>query len=213
MTKSDSAAEGSGVDWRDAVSLLRDRRLRILLFACFLHWTTVGAYHLFFPAHVEDLGLSPFVTGSGMALGALAESGVMWWYPKLADRVRPHIVLPAAFGLTALRWWLIAHVRDPSLLVLVQCLHALSFGLFYLTAISSLVEVVPDRLRATGQGLFLASVIGGGGILGHAAAGMIFERWGGAQMFMAACGLSMVAALVATRVRIDRPGLPTEARG
>ena len=195
---------------KDALALLRDRSILILVTASALHWTKLAPYHLFFAVHVEDLGLSPFVAGGGMALGALCETAMMWWFPRhTSGRYTGALVL--AFLVTAVRWLLTALNSEPTTLLLIQSLHAFSFGLFYPAALAALGALVPDRLRATGQGLFI-SVLGAASFFGDLASGAIYEQFGGRGLYLAAAVLSLLAALFLRR-NGDRLPFPSEPRG
>lgn len=202
----DAAPAGARPRVRDALQLLVDRRIMVLVLASALHWTTLAPYHLFFAVHVEDLGLSPFVAGGGMALGALCETGMMWWFPRHTTG-RYHQALLLAFLVTAGRWLLTAYTTEASLLLLIQGLHAFSFGLFYPAALAALSELVPDRLRATGQGLFI-SLLGAASFSGDLGSGFIYERFGGRGLYLGAAGLSVAATVFLWRHRgSDRRGL------
>lgn len=190
---------------QEALALLRDRRILVLVFASALHWTTLAPYHLFFSVYVEDLGLSPFVAGGGMALGALCETAMMWWFPRhTSGRYSQALVL--AFLVTGGRWVLTAYSTDPTLLLLVQGLHAFSFGLFYPAALAALGELVPDHLRATGQGLFI-SVLGAASFGGDLSSGFIYDRFGGRGLYLCAAALSVLSALF---LRSRAPSGPAE---
>ncbi len=189
--------------FHDALALLKDRRILILITASALHWTTLAPYHLFFAVHVEDLGLSPFVAGGGMALGALCETGVMWWFPRhTSGRYTGALVL--AFLVTSLRWLFTAYTTDASTLLLIQGLHGFSFGLFYPAALAALSALVPDRLRATGQGLFI-SMLGAASFFGDLSSGVIYAHLGGRGLYLAAAGLSLGSALFLQGMTGRRP--------
>jgi PPP family 3-phenylpropionic acid transporter len=187
----------------DALALLKDRSILILITASALHWTTLAPYHLFFAVHVEDLGLSPFVAGGGMALGALCETGVMWWFPRhTSGRYTGALVL--AFLVTSFRWLLTAYTTDATTLLLIQGLHGFSFGLFYPAALAALGDLVPDRLRATGQGLFI-SMLGAASFFGDLSSGVIYAHLGGRGLYLAAAGLSLGSALFLQGMTGRRP--------
>lgn len=187
----------------NALALLADPRVLVLVSASALHWTTLAPYHLFFAVHVEDLGLSPFVAGGGMALGALCETGMMWWFPRHTAG-RYHHALVLAFLVTAGRWLLTAYAEDATLLLLIQGLHGFSFGLFYPAALAALGELVPDRLRATGQGLFI-SMLGAASFVGDLCSGFVYERLGGRGLYLGAAALSVVASLFLHGMTGSRP--------
>jgi PPP family 3-phenylpropionic acid transporter len=183
----------------EALALLRDPRLRRLLLAGGLHWFAMAPYHGFFAVHAESIGLAPWVPGTGYAIGALAEIAVMSLAPRwLGPRIGPAMAL--ALGGSALRWLLSGLTTNAELLVALQLLHGLSFGLFYLLALRGLASYVPPRLRASGQGVFFSAVFGVGGGLGMVAVGPLIEWAGGAVAFFAAAAVAGLAAWIARRL-------------
>ena len=166
--------------WREALVLLRDPRLLLLFAVCAVHWGASAPYHLLFGVLVRDLGLSSGVTGAGLALGVLAEVIALLAFPRLLRRFSLRVLFAAAFAATALRWALVARARSAPLLIGLQLLHALSFGVFWGTAVEAMQRVVPVRLRTTGQALFSALVFGLGNAAGYALSGAGYDRYGSA---------------------------------
>ncbi len=179
---------------RDLADLARDRRLHLLLAASALHWAACAPYHLLFGVFVRDLGLTADVTGIGMGLGVLAEIAVLLAFPRLEARAPPRALFGVAFVGSALRWALLSRATGAAAVALLQLLHGLSFGLFWGSATRALAELVPPRLRATGQAVFTAIVFGGGNAAGYALAGIGYDRLGGvAPLFLAAAGAELLA--------------------
>ena len=164
--------------WREAVALLRSRPLLFLLALCALHWGTLAPYHLLFGVLVREQGLSSAVTGLAMGLGVVAEVFALAIFPRLEKRFSMRALFALAFAVTALRWALFASAQGAAALILLQLLHAASFGIWWGCAVESMQRVVPARLRASGQALFSAVVFSGGNALGFALAGYGSDRFG-----------------------------------
>lgn len=185
---------------RDMLALVRDRRLHLLLLASALHWAACAPFHLLFGVFVRDLGLPADVTGLGMGIGVLAEIAALLLFPRVERR----LPLPALFAISfvgsAVRWALLARATDPAAIAALQTLHGLTFGLFWGCATKALADLVPPRLRSTGQAVFTAVVFGGGNALGYALSGIGYDRLGGVPpLFLFAAGaelLSLAAVLV-----------------
>jgi len=78
----------------------------------------------------------------------------------------------------------------------LQSLHGLTFGLFWGSAMRALADVVPTRLRATGQAVFTGIVFGGANAAGYALSGVGYDRLGGAApLFGFAAAVEVVAAI------------------
>ena len=164
--------------WREALALLRSRPLLFLLAICALHWGTLAPYHLMFGVLVREQGLSSAVTGLSMGLGVVAEVFALAIFPRLEKRFSMRALFALAFAVTVLRWALLAHARGAAALILLQLLHAFSFGIWWGCAVESMQRVVPSRLRASGQALFSAVVFSAGNAIGFALAGYGSDRFG-----------------------------------
>lgn len=165
--------------WRDALSVLRSRPLLFILALCALHWAALSPYHLMFGVLVRDLGLSSRVTGVSTALGVAAEVGALLVFPALEKRFSLRSLFAVSFAATALRWALLARAQSGYSLILLQILHAFTFGTWWGCAVEAMQRTVPARLRATGQAVFSAVVFGAGNAAGFALAGAGYDRLGG----------------------------------
>jgi PPP family 3-phenylpropionic acid transporter len=190
---------------REMSGLLGDRGLLLLLLVCALHWGATAPYHLLFGVLVRDLGLPSEVTGLGMGVGVAAEVAALLAFPRLERGLSLRALFAAAFAGSAVRWWLVSRLTGAAGLVAVQALHGLTFGLFWATAMKAMSELVPVRLRATGQALFTAVVFGGGNALGYGLSGMGYDRLGGAPRLFAGAALAELLPLALALLALGRP--------
>jgi PPP family 3-phenylpropionic acid transporter len=193
---------------RDMLALLRDGRLWALLGPAALHWAACAPYHVFFGVLVRDLGLPDDVTSAGMAIGVVGEIVALLAFPRLERRVPLRALFAVAFVGSALRWALLSRATHPATVAGLQALHGLTFGLFWGSAMRALADVVPTRLRATGQAVFTGVVFGGANAVGYALAGVGYDRFGGAAPLFAWAGaveLVSLAVLLAARGRGGPP--------
>jgi PPP family 3-phenylpropionic acid transporter len=208
----DAPRHGGRPGAREMAALLSDRRLWGLLGPAALHWAACAPYHVFFGVLVRDLRLPDDVTSAGMALGVVAEILVLLAFPRLERRLPPRALLAAAFAGSALRWALLSRATHPIAVAGLQALHGLTFGLFWGTAMRALADVVPSRLRATGQAVFTGIVFGGANAVGYALSGVGYDRLGGAApLFAWAAGVELLAlaVLAAVPARREAPARAT----
>ena len=183
--------------WREAMALLRSRPLLFLLGICALHWGTLSPYHLLFGVLVREQGLSSAVTGTSMGLGVVAEVLALAIFPRLEKRLSMRALFALAFAGTALRWALLAQARGAAALILLQLLHAFSFGIWWGCAVESMQRVVPGRLRASGQALFSAVVFSAGNAIGYALSGYGSDRFGSvAPLYSCAAAVELLPLLL-----------------
>src|SRR5512138_3821925 len=181
---------------RDLAALLRDRRLHVLLAASAVHWAACAPFHLMYGVFVRDLGLGAGVTGIAVMLA----------FPRLEARVPLRGLFAIAFVASAVRWALTSAATGAAAVAGLQALHGLTFGMFWGAATRALADLVPARLRATGQAVFTAVVFGGGNAAGYALSGLGYDRLGGVgPLFRVAAVAELVALGIVVLLR-DRLG-------
>jgi PPP family 3-phenylpropionic acid transporter len=114
-----------------------------------------------------------------------------WSTPAFSAFSAPRLL---AFGLAiaSVRWLLLAFLRTTASILLFQPLHALSFGLVWLAAVSYAARRFPSHCLATAQGLF-GTAVGAGSIVGMLLWGLVYQRAGGSSMFLGAACVSACA--------------------
>jgi len=97
----------------------------------------------------------------------------------------PTFLLAAGAAGAVIRWGAMALAPPAVLLVMLQCLHALSFGATHLGALGVVARLAPAQLGATAQGyLAVALAVVMAGAMGLS--GELYSRWGdGAYWAMA----------------------------
>ncbi|HEX7599919.1 MAG TPA: MFS transporter [Polyangia bacterium] len=184
--------KGRGVEpsphLREVRQLLHDRRFRFLLVVAGLHWMCLVPYHGFFGILLQDRGFPARIISYSFVAGAGAEIMVFLAYSRLRARIGLLPMFAAVFAVSALRWWFFAYAQSAWLIVVTQLLHALTFGLFWVTCMAWIGGCVPPRLRATGQVLF-STTLGVGSMVGLLATGALYDATGGAGIAFTLAGL------------------------
>lgn len=184
-------------DLRDLQTLARDRRLRLFLLVCVLHWLAMTPYELLFGVYLRDHGLSSRSMSVALIAGNVAEIAMMYAMPALERRWSVRPLLAAAFAAMAARWALLASVQTAGGVAMLQILHGAIGGLFWGTVVRAIGDFVPRRLRVTGHALFASVVVGGGGTLGFWLAGLGYDHLRGAgPLFQLASLLELVPLLL-----------------
>jgi PPP family 3-phenylpropionic acid transporter len=180
---------------------LAESDFRLFLVAVFLGQSGHVAYDLCFSMHLFDLGVAPATVGVAWALGTACEVLMMAYSAPLFRAYAPATLFALALGSASVRWALIALVRSSALLLALQPLHALSFGLCWLASVNFTSRRFPSHSLATGQGL-VATVTGAGSVLGMITWGSLYQRVGGPPVFAGAAAFSACACACA--VALDR---------
>lgn len=173
------------------LALLRRREVVLLLVGCGLVQGSHAVYYAFGTLHWQAAGYSEAVIGGLWALGVICEVVLFAW-GAAAVRLAGPVGLMVIAGLASAVRWIGTGITEwlPALLLL-QTLHAFSFGAAHLGAMHWISRNVDPALSATAQSLYSAIVFGLflGGLL--YAAGLLYETFGGgAFQPMAAAGLA-----------------------
>ncbi|MCG6936347.1 MAG: MFS transporter [Proteobacteria bacterium] len=180
--------------------ILTQPRVAGLLLVCFLMQASHGPYYTFYSIYMKDYGYSLGMIGGLWALGVLAEVAVFLLMHRLVPRFGLRKLLLASLLLAVLRWSLIGlFPEQPGVMLLAQCLHAATFGIYHAAAIQLIYTYFKGRHQGKGQALYSSLSFGAGGAVGSFYSGYVFEYFGASQMFIVAAGVSCVAFLVAWR--------------
>ena len=187
----DLRARPSRIHRLPVAALLRQRRMVLLLTGCGLVQGSHAVYYAFGTLHWQAAGYSEALIGSLWALGVICEV-VLFACGAAAVRRCGAVGLMVIAGLAATVRWLGTGLTEwlPALLVL-QTLHAFSFGAAHLGAMHWISRNVDPALSATAQSLYSAVVFGLflGGLL--YVAGLLYAAFHGAAFLpMAIAGLA-----------------------
>ncbi|WP_199622087.1 MFS transporter [Paenibacillus alkalitolerans] len=144
----------------------------------------------FLGLYMTELGAGEQLVGLAWALAAFAEVPTFALLHRYLHRVHELALLGIVGLLYIIRWIVYALVTDPVLLFVLQASHAITFAVFWVTAVTYAVRSVPPELRSTGQSLLAAVFVGMAGIAGGVFGGWL-EEWGG---FSSAYGIGAVLA-------------------
>lgn len=181
---------------RAVLALSRRREVLLLWLGSTLYYAAHGAYDVYFGPHIRTIpGVTDRMVSLAWALGVIAEIIVIMFVPRLlTGRVSQHLLVAAAIT-SALRWWFLAHASSAKEVWLLQPLHAVTFGLWYLVFVHENQEGAPIELRATVQGL-AAACMGLGMISATLVGGYVLEHFGGRALFTCASVLAALSALL-----------------
>lgn len=155
-----------------------------------------GPYYTFLTLYLIDLDYSRTIIGWLWAFGVLAEIVLFAIMPWLLRRMSIKQILVISLFLAALRWWLLGFYADSlSLLLLIQLLHAATFGSFHTAAILFVQRYFSAHKQGQGQGLYV-SFSGIGGALGALYAGYSWQTLGAAYTFASAGAVALLAAFI-----------------
>ncbi|MBK8252896.1 MAG: MFS transporter [Polyangiaceae bacterium] len=183
-------------------ALLKRRPFAMLLVAAFLGFGAHVSYDLCFSLHLTKLGANMRWIGVGWSIGTFSEALLMAFSGRFLSKIEPSKLLIVAFAGGAIRWLLIATIKNTSVLTALQPLHAISFALFWVTAMEHVKRLSPREILGSAQGVFNAAV-GAGAVAGMFVWRSIFEAHGGARTFAWAALAAFGAAVAAAFTRVE----------
>lgn len=192
----DATYLGRRANFQDIKQLIKTKEILVFLLITTLLGSTNRANDAFMSIFIKSIGGNENTVGLAWTLAPLSEVPVFALGGFLLSRYSELKLLTVAAAFFTLRWGLFSVINDPGLIVAVQLIHGVTFGLFFMCAVSYMSKAVPDRLRSSGQGL-LSSFIGGiAGITGSSLGGLIMSRYGPVTLYLTCSVIALSAFLL-----------------
>ncbi len=185
--------------------------LLAFLAALFLVNSSFNATWNFVTLRIDALGGGAFLIGAAACLQAAAEVPTMGATARVARRIG-HVQLFAAGCLVFLSVFVAwALVSDPVVIASLRVVSGIGFALTYVGAVFVVDDLVPRRLRATGQAASKAVAQGLAPVAGSFGGGLIYGLAGPAAMFVVAACCAALAAAAVLVAAARRSGPPQPA--
>jgi PPP family 3-phenylpropionic acid transporter len=128
----------------------------------------------------------------------IAEVGVFLLMYRLVSKFGLRNLLLISLLLAVVRWLLIGLFPEHlGVMLLAQCLHAATFGVYHAAAIQLIHTYFKGRHQGKGQALYSSLSFGAGGAIGSLYSGYVYDYFGALPMFVIAAGLSSLAFVIA----------------
>ncbi len=181
-------------------TVIKQPKVIALLISCFFIQASHGPYYTFFSLHMESLDYSRFSIGLLWSLGVMAEVVLFYFMHDLLKIKSASYWLVVALFLTSVRWVLMAFFSaSPGFVVIIQCLHAASFGLFHAAAIHLIHDFFYQH-KGRGQALYASVSFGAGGAAGSLYAGVMWDVVSPATTFLLAALFALTGLIAAMKV-------------
>lgn len=206
-----AADHGRGGSMR--VALAMQPRLRLVLVAIFLAHVGVIAGFTFLALRIVELGGQPSDVALSAAVAGFAEIPGM----VVAGRIAGRVGLRGLYGLSCLVYgaamasWVV--LGDPTAIVATRVFTGFAFAGMWVGAVLSMRVLLPERLQATGQGLYQAVAFGLAAMVANTVGGVVFAGFGAGVVFGLAALLLLAAAVVTLLsfpTRGELPAFPAE---
>ncbi|KUP20675.1 MFS transporter [Paenibacillus sp. DMB5] len=196
--------------------LLSNRIFLAFLGGCFLVNQTMAAFGTYFVVAFQSVGGSASYAGIALFIASFTNVPSMLYASKVIRKLGRERTLLIGALIYVLRWGIQVAFPYPSVMVGVQVLHGLSFGLFYIAAVEYVSQITSSEIQATGQSVFNIVFSGFAGILGNLLNGLLLSE-GGVGLMNLACMLSAavgsVLLLYVARSSRRKVQLPVSSNG
>lgn len=145
--------------------------------------------------YMKQLGASDNMVGWAWALGAIVELPAFLLLNRVLRRTHEFSLIGIASLLFSLRWVGYAVAEDPWLLLALQAGAAVTFAVFWISAVHYTARILPDHLSATGQSLLAMVFLGLAGMLGGVIGGWLNDSFGGGSMYVFASVTAFIAGV------------------
>lgn len=192
--KSQGVKDVSSVDF---MAILRRPQVLLFLFVCLLLQMSHGPYYAFYSIYLEQHHYSRVLIGELWALGVIAEIIIFLLMYQMLQKWSIRFLLIVSLLLTGIRWLMIGYFVDSlPLLIIAQCFHAASFGVFHAVAIHLIRHFFPDAAQGRGQALYSSLSFGLGGAVGAIYSGYTWESLGAEATFEIAAIIAFFAMVL-----------------
>jgi len=185
---------------RTLAEILRAPRVALFFVLVFAWGAGFGVIDGYLFLWLEELHASQKLMGLTLTATCLAEVPIMFFSDQIIRAVGTdgciHLVM-AAFVLRLLAHSSLALWPTTWLILPVELLHGVTFGLAWACGTVRTAQLSPEGMRASMQGLFQATFMGVGKGAGALAAGLAYDWFGAAVMFRLAA-LTIAAFWAAT---------------
>ncbi|MDP2715907.1 MFS transporter [Rheinheimera sp.] len=184
--------------------LIKNSVLLRFMLAALLLQMSFAPFYGFFTLYSRDLGYSGTQTGLFIGLAVAAEIVAFYFAGSLMRNRSYRLLLTVCYGLTVLRWFLLAGMADNVWwLCFSMLLHAGSFAIAHSCAMQFIQQFFPKKLRSRGQAMYAGVIFGGGGAIGAYCSGVLWQNGNGAVLTFS---IAALLALAATVLALSLPG-------
>jgi len=167
---------------------------------CLFLGVALAATQNFLVVQISVLGGGALLVGAAAAFQALTEIPTMGYTHVLTQRVGHRVLFAIGCGIYLAVFVAWAFVSNPLVAALLKLVVGVAFALTYVAAVMIANDLVPARLRATGQSLVKSALFGAAPILGAFGGGIVFGAFGPRAMFLASTLIVAAAGVIAVLV-------------
>ncbi|OXS57985.1 MFS transporter [Cohnella sp. CIP 111063] len=182
-------------EFRGLWELLR-RRETLVFFGLIMvisvaHRTNEG----FLSIAMREIGADDSVIGYASLASAVSEIPMFFLLAKFGHRFREYPLLAIASAFYVIRLGLLSLADEPWMMVALQMTHAITFAIFYITALRGLQALIPDEYRSSGQAVFAVVWSGLAGVIAGTLGGWLYDSFGLSRVFQTGAVFALIGMI------------------
>jgi len=177
--------------------LIKNKNFAIFLAMIFLANISGVTFVSFLSLYMKDkLSSSGIIIGWAFSIAAVTEVPFMLYLGALSDKIGRKPLFVVALFSYPLRLFLYTVVSQPYLILPIQLLHGLTFGVFYVASVAFVSDTTSEN-RGAALGLY-NTASSAGSAAGSGLAGVISNNYGLIYMYQFLAAFSFIPALLFT---------------
>jgi PPP family 3-phenylpropionic acid transporter len=191
----DRAASAQTFNARELLAIIRSRQFLWFMLLILLVSISHRVNETFLGIFMAELGADSSQVGLAWMTSALSEIPILFLLGKYGHKLKELPLLAFASAAYAIRFCLVAIAHDPLALVGTQLLHSISLGIYMVTAVRYLQQLIPDEYRASGQALYAVVWTGLAGFISGSVGGTIYDASGARALYFTAASLAALGSI------------------
>lgn len=148
----------------------------------------------FFGLYVKERIGNEVTLGWALTLAGFSEILIYRYLGRLKRNFTAKNLLIISALISALRWYLYARSTMVTQILLLQLLHGVTFGFFYISGVTYVNQLLPDEFATSGQTFFWGNAFGLASLLGSVIGGVLYDLFNYQWLFSVAAFLAILAA-------------------
>ncbi len=178
------------------LKLLKNKEYLWFLLLSLILFTTHRMNDSLLTVYLSDLGASESHVGLAWMIATFASAPMFIVMGKLLKKYKELTLVLVAAIFYCIRWFLYGFFDHSIVLIYLQLMNGITFPLFIVAALFFVTRIVPSEIAATGQTIFIAVIVGIGGLIGSGGGGWYMGRYGAPATYQLGTIITIIGAIL-----------------